>query len=463
EFIQTDCEADIGISELLRAIQRETDRLPNVRDPFPASWFTVKNELASLRDNYIGYDAYQHLCAGHGIAGAVSQETLVGFLHDLGIVVNFRDNPRLSHTHVLNPSWVTNGIYKLLNDETLMQKKDGEFSHHDLARVLDAAAYPASMYQFLLDLMEKFELCYEFYDSNGRYLVPELLKKEEPGLPEFVTADALRFEYHYNILPEGLLPRFIVRSRGHNQELPRWRTGAVLAFEGNRALVKADIQDRTVSITVNGDLAGRRRLLTVIRSDFERLHSSIIRLQAEEKVPVPHYAGTSVEYKTLCVMEAEGEKELPLVVGGKLVRVNVAELLNGVEEPSARRRDAAQELRAGMRETVSVVFSYSHKDEELRDKLAAHLKILERNGVITSWYDRKIPPGDEWKRVIDTNFERADVILLLVSADFIASDYCYEVEMKGALERHEKREARVVPIIARPCRWQTAPFGRLQV
>src|SRR5262249_20436679 len=212
EFIQTDCEADIRINELLRAIQRETDRLPNVRDPFPASWFTVKNELASLRDNYIGYDAYQHLCAGHGIAEAVSQETLVGFLHDLGIVVNFRDNPRLSHTHVLNPSWVTNGIYKLLNDETLMQKKDGEFSHHDLARVLDAAAYPASMYQFLLDLMEKFELCYEFYDSNGRYLVPELLKKEEPGLPEFVTADALRFEYHYNILPEGLLPRFILRS-----------------------------------------------------------------------------------------------------------------------------------------------------------------------------------------------------------------------------------------------------------
>ncbi|MBI3799981.1 MAG: toll/interleukin-1 receptor domain-containing protein, partial [Deltaproteobacteria bacterium] len=104
----------------------------------------------------------------------------------------------------------------------------------------------------------------------------------------------------------------------------------------------------------------------------------------------------------------------------------------------------------------------THPTTELRDKMAAHLKILERNGVITSWHDRKIPAGEEWKSAIDANFQCAEVILLLVSADFIASDYCYEIEMKGALERHEKGEARVVPIIVRPCRWQTAPFGRLQ-
>jgi hypothetical protein len=90
-------------------------------------------------------------------------------------------------------------------------------------------------------------------------------------------------------------------------------------------------------------------------------------------------------------------------------------------------------------------------------------QLLERQGLISSWHDRKISPGDRWKDVIDENFKRADIIILLISADFIASDYCYEVEMKTALERHENGEAWIVPIIARDCQWKKTPFGNLQV
>jgi internalin A len=310
--------------------------------------------------------------------------------------------------------------------------------------------------------MGKFELCYEFYGSSGEYLVPELLGKEEPELTEFAAADALRFEYHYNILPEGLLPRFIVRSRVLNKDLPRWRTGAVLTFEGNRAVVKADIQDRKVSISVCGDPAGRRRLLAVIRSDFDHIHRSIARLRTEEKVPVPGHPGVVVEYETLRVLEAAGETELKLVAGGKLVKLKVAELLNGVEETPPRPRDIAREAGVALREAVRLVFSYSHKDEELRDQLETHLKLLQRQDVISTWHDRKIQPGEEWEDVIDENFKRADLILLLVSADFIASDYCYQIEMQTSLARHEKGEATVIPVILRTCQWQKAPFGKLQ-
>src|SRR5262249_27969350 len=158
------------------------------------------------------------------------------------------------------------------------------------------------------------------------------------------------FEYHYNVLPEGLLPRFIVRSRAPNKDLPRWRTGAVLAFEGNQALVKADVEDRTVSIVVIGNPAGRRRLLSVIRSDFERIHDSISRLKVEEKIPVPGHPGVAVEYETLRVLEEEKENELKVVVNGKLLKLNVSELLNGVEEPAARVRSTARELRDSLNE-----------------------------------------------------------------------------------------------------------------
>ena len=111
---------------------------------------------------------------------------------------------------------------------------------------------------------------------------------------------------------------------------------------------------------------------------------------------------------------------------------------------------------------VRLFYSYSHKDETLRNELEAHLKILHRQGLIAPWHDRQIEAGDEWKHKISDNLERADIILLLVSADFISSDYCYEIEMKRALERHDHNEARVVPVVVRDVNWSGAPFAKLQ-
>jgi len=106
-------------------------------------------------------------------------------------------------------------------------------------------------------------------------------------------------------------------------------------------------------------------------------------------------------------------------------------------------------------------FSYSHQDEQLRDKLEIHLSALKRQGLIDTWHDRRILAGDELDGAIAQNLEAADIILLLVSADFLASAYCYDVEMQRAIERHHAGEARVIPVILRPCDWRDAPFGGL--
>ena len=90
------------------------------------------------------------------------------------------------------------------------------------------------------------------------------------------------------------------------------------------------------------------------------------------------------------------------------------------------------------------------------------LPLLQRQGVVSTWHDRRILGGENWAGVIDDNFKRADLILLLVSADFLASDYCYQEEMGMALEREANGEARVVPVILRACDWKGAPFGKLQ-
>lgn len=111
---------------------------------------------------------------------------------------------------------------------------------------------------------------------------------------------------------------------------------------------------------------------------------------------------------------------------------------------------------------LELFYSYSHKDEELRNELERHLQLLQRNGLIQGWHDRRISPGAEWADDIDLHIRSAQIVLLLISADFLASDYCYGEEMRIALERHEQQRAVVIPIILRPVDWAGAPFAKLQ-
>lgn len=111
---------------------------------------------------------------------------------------------------------------------------------------------------------------------------------------------------------------------------------------------------------------------------------------------------------------------------------------------------------------VKVFYSYSHKDEDFRANLVKHLSLMKRNGEIEGWHDRDISAGTNWKDSIDKHLEEAKIILLLVSADFLASNYCYEIEMKRAMERHREGTARVIPVILRSCDWNSGPFGTLQ-
>jgi len=113
--------------------------------------------------------------------------------------------------------------------------------------------------------------------------------------------------------------------------------------------------------------------------------------------------------------------------------------------------------------TVEIFYSYAHQDERLRKQLETHLSLLKQEGLITGWFDREVRAGAEWAHEIQAHLNSAHIILLLVSPDFMASDYCYSIEMKRALERHDGNETHVIPIILRPTDWARAPFSKLQV
>jgi Flp pilus assembly protein TadD len=112
---------------------------------------------------------------------------------------------------------------------------------------------------------------------------------------------------------------------------------------------------------------------------------------------------------------------------------------------------------------ISIFYSYAHEDTELRDELDKHLAAMKRNNLIVGWHNRDIQAGTEWEQKINEHLDTAQIILLLISSDFIASDYCYSIEMNRAMERHERREARVIPIILRPVDTEGTPFSKLEM
>jgi tetratricopeptide (TPR) repeat protein len=115
------------------------------------------------------------------------------------------------------------------------------------------------------------------------------------------------------------------------------------------------------------------------------------------------------------------------------------------------------------RREIKLFYCYAHEDKPIRDELEKHLSWLRRRYQLTNWHDREILPGEEWEQAIDMHLDTANLILLLISSDFMNSDYCYGKEMRRALERHRAGTCRVIPILLRPTYWEDAPFSSLQL
>ncbi|MFN7926990.1 MAG: TIR domain-containing protein [Blastocatellia bacterium] len=133
-----------------------------------------------------------------------------------------------------------------------------------------------------------------------------------------------------------------------------------------------------------------------------------------------------------------------------------------VGQADLRQTDQTVTARGTVSSPLRVFVSYAHKDGPLVEELSNHLKLLEREGVIQSWIDKMIPAGNNWTRKIETYLAEADIVLLLISPDYLASDYTYSVELPAALKKNETHKAITIPILLRPTAWQNSPLSSLQ-
>ncbi|MEM7539914.1 MAG: COR domain-containing protein, partial [Chloroflexota bacterium] len=267
----------------IRRILTNKELLPHVGTPLPKIWVDIRERLAELRgqgSDYMSRDEYLDLCAEYGM-NEERADFLSDFLHDLGVILHFRRDIELSDLVVLNPEWVTDGVYKVLDNETV-KSQQGKFYDHDLMDIWKEDKYRERQRE-LLALMRnrKFDLCYDL--PTGGYLAPQLLPVDKVEYSWRSTKSNLRFEYRYKFMPKGMLARFIVKSHHDIYEQTHWRYGVLLDYDDTRALVQERYFENKITIVLEGP--EQKRFLDIIRHTLEEIHDDFNNLVVDEMIP----------------------------------------------------------------------------------------------------------------------------------------------------------------------------------
>ncbi len=305
-FCRISCKENRGIVTFSKKLQKELSKIEHLQIEWAKSWFNVKIRLEKMNCDFITYEEYENMCLEENVDDKSSQNTLVDFLSDLGVVVHFKEISLLD-THVLEPRWITEGVYKIINSEALAKKK-GVLRLGMLDGILEQKKagdyyYPPARYDFIINLMKKFELCYAIDEET--VLLPDLLAVPEPKF-DFDFNGALKFFIEYDFLPRSIMPRFIVKMNRDIKNDLQWRTGVVLENKdfNSCAVIKSDNEARRIYINVNGNQ--KRDYFSSILFNLREINNSFEKLKAVEKIPLPDEPEIAVRYDHLVTLEEMG-------------------------------------------------------------------------------------------------------------------------------------------------------------
>ncbi|MFN0036269.1 MAG: COR domain-containing protein, partial [Saprospiraceae bacterium] len=249
----------------------------------------------------------------------------------LGTVVTFDKDPELSDTHVINPQWLLEGVYKIINDPKVKDEEKGRFNYADLERILDETRYPRTRYPFLIGLMQSNELCYPIGNPKEKaFLLPDLFSDAEPpGVWD--SKGAMQFRYNYDTYPpDAFMTRFIVAHHTDIVDEKRWLKGVVISNGTCSAIVRRAFAREHIEVEVQGPEQERRGYLTVIRETFRKLHQTF-NLEIKREVP---YKTVWLNYDHLLKYERNNQ---PYFHPDLEEVIPVPEILNGYASMEERR------------------------------------------------------------------------------------------------------------------------------
>ena len=465
---------DERFNRLRQRLYDLVSRLDHIGTQLPVQWISIRKSLEEIQDsNHISLKKYFDICNRHGLTEEQDQLVLSSYLHAIGVMLHFQ-NSDLQDFVILNPKWAMNAVYSVLSDKKIIQS-NGVFSRIWFNSYLQSKGYDHSEQVRLLHLMKKdnFEICYGISEKGDEFLAPQLLRKTKPNLDDVLEPmDITRMlRYRYSFMPKGIISRAIVRlseyiyQYSHNANDPTaliWQKGGVFKHtNGSVALVEEKITIdkglKVIDVSVTG--ASKNEVLEffyIIKNEIDEIHRKSFKRIGTDLM-VPCLCNTCVISDKQHFFEVsylkdriESNKKRAECKFKPFHKTAISKLTEGIDYM----------VRGDKRNMKKIFISYSREDEVYKDELKKHLTTLSRLNQIEIWDDQDINAGSEWEPEIFDNLKESDIILLLISPDFIASEFCYTRELQNSLELHGQGKCTIVPVIIRTCSWKKLPFGK---
>lgn len=451
-----------GLEKIRKVIVEQILNLPHYGRGVPKSWANLRRilNIKAKTKACITFDEFKDLCTNSNPQSFNNPDDIkdcARFFHDIGVILWYNNQEELNNWIILQPEWAMNAVYKIIDDEEI-QNRRGNIYKKDFERLWHEELYE-DKHGILKKMLEIFKIAFPKKHKREDYIIPARLLSMPDESRWKNYERTINLEYVYDFMPRGMvnqlsaeLSRYIIS----NKEV--WNNAVNFTYDKNASSqVIEDFYNRKIIIKAKGEDA--RGIIILIKDALKNITDGYKGVTATIRVPC-----TCGECKQISIPTYfEYEKLLEWYNLKK--RRNVACNESGTNisiEKLLFNTGLSKELENTYFNThpvksKKIFISYSKFDEDYLQDFSDHLITLREEG-LTSFNCREIGLGDEWDETIKKEIDECDIMVCLISVKFLNTNYIRKIEIPKAVEQNKI----IVPIIIKPCDWETSELGKFQ-
>ncbi len=451
-----------GLAEIKNVIISQINKLPHFGKGVPKSWIPVRKAIfKEAKTNYcISFERFIAICEktnASKFSSITDVEDLAYFLHSLGIIIWYSNNEELKNWIILQPEWVMNAVYQIIDDQEI-QNRRGIILESDFTRLWYDKQYKGK-HSILKKMLEIFKIAFPKKHQKNDYIIPVRLLSMPPELIWNENESYLRLYYYYEFMPKGLINQLSSElSRLIISDNDVWNNAVNIKSENNlsKAQIIENFYDRKIYLKANGKEA--RGLIMIIMNAMKNVTEEYKGVKPSIIVPCGCNICQTKKNPSIFPYEKLIEwSEFRNVVfcnesGQELI---IDELLYKVGLPNIKKEKHSAEEK-GESIPLKLFISYSKHDEDYKEEFRKHLVTLKNQQLISSFNCKEIDLGDHWDPAIQKEIDECDIMVCLISVDFLNTNYIMAYEVAKAIKMGKK----LIPIIIKPCDWEDSPIGK---